>query len=116
MQSGRSEANSEDGIWSDDADVTASFTLPPVATLSLKPSVSRSVIQDDDDDNDFCDEQSPPLNCRGIEWLARWSRPSAKGLPAEQQVFFVVFNMNDRFDFVKHTARQQAQASAVLTM
>ncbi|WKX90461.1 hypothetical protein Q1695_009367 [Nippostrongylus brasiliensis] len=64
MQSGRSEANSEDGIWSDDADVTASFTLPPVATLSLKPSVSRSVIQDDDDDNDFCDEQSPPLNCK----------------------------------------------------
>ncbi|WKX90456.1 hypothetical protein Q1695_009367 [Nippostrongylus brasiliensis] len=82
MQSGRSEANSEDGIWSDDADVTASFTLPPVATLSLKPSVSRSVIQDDDDDNDFCDEQSPPLNFKEFlekareDFKQRWENPA----------------------------------------
>lgn len=67
MQPVRPDATTTDGdgVWSgdvDDCEVSASFTLPSVASLSLKPSVSSPL--EDVDDEAYVEEAVIILSCK----------------------------------------------------
>ncbi|KAK6028957.1 protein kinase domain protein [Ostertagia ostertagi] len=76
MQAVRPEATTDD-VFTADCDVSASFTLPPVASISLKPSVSSPTDDDvnaDDDDHIFSFKEF--LEKAREDFKQRWENPA----------------------------------------
>ncbi|PIO77039.1 kinase domain protein [Teladorsagia circumcincta] len=82
MQAVRPEATTDD-VWTADCDVSASFTLPSVASISLKPSVSTSADDEADvNDDDQANEDEPILTFKEFlekareDFKQRWENPA----------------------------------------